>query len=101
MATETTRPLHEDSVVSQMQPGAESRATLALEGMTCASCAMRIEKDSKATGRQRGQRQFRHGAGHRYVRSISDRPRADGEISGRHWVQGDPSGYTCPKAGAS
>src|SRR2546425_2139335 len=30
-----------------MQPGAESRATLALEGMTCASCAMRIEKGLK------------------------------------------------------
>src|SRR6266481_3353910 len=47
MATETTRPLHEHAVVSQMQPGAESRATLTLEGMTCASCAMRIEKGLK------------------------------------------------------
>ena len=47
MATETTRPLQEHAVVSQMQPGAESRATLALEGMTCASCAMRIEKGLK------------------------------------------------------
>jgi Cu+-exporting ATPase len=47
MATETTRPLYENSVVSQMQPGAESRATLTLEGMTCASCAMRIEKGLK------------------------------------------------------
>src|SRR5579859_6421756 len=47
MATETTRPLQEHAVVSQMQPGAENRATLALEGMTCASCAMRIEKGLK------------------------------------------------------
>jgi P-type Cu+ transporter len=47
MATETTRLLYENSVVSQMQPGAESRATLTLEGMTCASCAMRIEKGLK------------------------------------------------------
>jgi P-type Cu+ transporter len=47
MATETTRPLHEHAVVSQMQPGEESRATLTLEGMTCASCAMRIEKGLK------------------------------------------------------
>jgi Cu+-exporting ATPase len=47
MATETTRPLYENSVVSQMQPGTESRATLTLEGMTCASCAMRIEKGLK------------------------------------------------------
>ena len=47
MATETTRPLHEHAVVSQMQPGTESRATLTLEGMTCASCAMRIEKGLK------------------------------------------------------
>ena len=47
MATETTRPLHEHAVVSQMQPGAESRATLTLEGMTCASCAIRIEKGLK------------------------------------------------------
>jgi Cu+-exporting ATPase len=47
MATETTSPLYENSVVSQMQPGAESRATLTLEGMTCASCAMRIEKGLK------------------------------------------------------
>src|SRR5215469_11097326 len=44
MATETTRPLYEHAGVSQVQPGAQSRATLALEGMTCASCAMRIEK---------------------------------------------------------
>ncbi len=47
MATETTRPLQEYSVVSQIQPGVEGRATLALEGMTCASCAMRIEKGLK------------------------------------------------------
>ena len=47
MATETTRPLQEHAGVPQMQPGAQSRATLALEGMTCASCAMRIEKGLK------------------------------------------------------
>src|SRR5215469_17886768 len=47
MATETTRPLYEHAGVSQVQPGAQSRATLALEGMTCASCAMRIEKGLK------------------------------------------------------
>src|SRR5216684_9083243 len=31
----------------QAQPMAEDRAVLALEGMTCASCAMRIEKGLK------------------------------------------------------
>src|SRR5260370_25011796 len=44
MATETTRPLHEHAVVCQMQRAAKSRGTLTLEGMTCGSCAMRIEK---------------------------------------------------------
>ncbi len=32
---------------SQGEPMGESRAMLALEGMTCASCAMRIEKGLK------------------------------------------------------
>src|SRR5438045_9431364 len=32
---------------SQGEPVGESRAMLALEGMTCASCAMRIEKGLK------------------------------------------------------
>ena len=32
---------------TQAQPMAEGRAVLALEGMTCASCAMRIEKGLK------------------------------------------------------
>src|SRR5215831_10012057 len=47
MATETTRPLQEYAGVAQTQSGAECRTTLALEGMTCASCAMRIEKGLK------------------------------------------------------
>src|SRR5713226_7865368 len=45
MVTETTRQNDNDAVVSQGQ--IENRATLALEGMTCASCAMRIEKGLK------------------------------------------------------
>jgi P-type Cu+ transporter len=47
MATETTRSLEKNTVVPQSQATTESRATLALEGMTCASCAMRIEKGLK------------------------------------------------------
>ena len=43
MATET----NEHVVVSPAPPEAECSATLALEGMTCASCAMRIEKGLK------------------------------------------------------
>src|SRR5260370_2312640 len=42
MVTETTRQNDNDAVVSRGQ--IENRATLALEVMTCASCAMRIEK---------------------------------------------------------
>ncbi len=44
MATETNRALEENVVVPQAQIRGEDRAVLALEGMTCASCAMRIEK---------------------------------------------------------
>src|SRR5258706_15743912 len=47
MATETTRRIEERASTSQDQQAAESRAVLALEGMTCASCAMRIEKGLK------------------------------------------------------
>jgi len=47
MATETTRRIDERASTSQDQQAAESRAVLALEGMTCASCAMRIEKGLK------------------------------------------------------
>src|SRR5258708_24477356 len=47
MATETTRRIDERASASQDQQAAESRAVLALEGMTCASCAMRIEKGLK------------------------------------------------------
>src|SRR5713101_8126169 len=45
MVTETTRQNDNNAGVSQGQT--ENRATLALEGMTCASCAMRIEKGLK------------------------------------------------------
>src|SRR5438034_3206452 len=45
MVTETTRLNEHDAVVSQGER--EDRAVLALEGMTCASCAMRIEKGLK------------------------------------------------------
>src|SRR6266516_5771383 len=47
MATETNRALAETVVVPQAQIRGEDRAVLALEGMTCASCAMRIEKGLK------------------------------------------------------
>jgi len=47
MATETNRALEETVVVPQAQIRGEDRAVLALEGMTCASCAMRIEKGLK------------------------------------------------------
>src|SRR2546421_9057571 len=51
MATETNRALEETVVVPQAQIRGEDRAVLALEGMTCASCAMRIEKGlKKVTG---------------------------------------------------
>src|SRR6266700_870773 len=47
MATETDRALAENVEVPQAQIRGEDRAVLALEGMTCASCAMRIEKGLK------------------------------------------------------
>ena len=49
MASEIKRPIDENVTVSQtrIQSTAESRTVLALEGMTCASCAMRIEKGLK------------------------------------------------------
>jgi P-type Cu+ transporter len=49
MASEIKRPIEENRAVSQTQTQstAESRTVLALEGMTCASCAIRIEKGLK------------------------------------------------------
>lgn len=47
MATETQRSTQEHTDVSENQASQDSRAVLALEGMTCASCAMRIEKGLK------------------------------------------------------
>jgi len=46
MATEAKQPI-EHTVDSQNQAGEESHTVFALEGMTCASCAMRIEKGLK------------------------------------------------------
>src|SRR5438093_7405470 len=47
MVTETTSQRETNADIAQAQPGADTRAVLALEGMTCASCAMRIEKGLK------------------------------------------------------
>ena len=49
MASEIKHPIEEHVIVSQTktEPTSESRTVLALEGMTCASCAMRIEKGLK------------------------------------------------------
>src|SRR6059058_5976805 len=47
MATEAKHPTEEHTVVYEDQREADSCAVLALEGMTCASCAMRIEKGLK------------------------------------------------------
>ena len=47
MATEAKHPTEEHTVVYEDQRKADSRAVLALEGMTCVSCAMRIEKGLK------------------------------------------------------
>src|SRR5881227_1535206 len=47
MATEAKHPTEEHTVIYEDQRKADSRAVLALEGMSCASCAMRIEKGLK------------------------------------------------------
>ncbi|GAC1349122.1 MAG: heavy metal translocating P-type ATPase [Ktedonobacteraceae bacterium] len=47
MTTVTKRSIEENAGPSHAQTGVDSRAVLALEGMTCASCAMRIEKGLK------------------------------------------------------
>ena len=47
MVTETNRSAIDNVVVPQKLGDEESQAVLALEGMTCASCAMRIEKGLK------------------------------------------------------
>src|SRR6266849_2640592 len=47
MASEITHAIDEQGATPQAQTLAESRAVLALEGMTCASCAIRIEKGLK------------------------------------------------------
>src|SRR5437016_14361684 len=39
--------IEENENIPLAQPAAESRMVFALEGMTCASCAMRIEKGLK------------------------------------------------------
>src|SRR5579872_845618 len=46
MATETQR-FAESAVITQNEAAPECQAVFALEGMTCASCAMRIEKGLK------------------------------------------------------
>ena len=49
MASEIKHPIEENVTVSQtkIEPMQEIRTVLDLEGMTCASCAMRIEKGLK------------------------------------------------------
>src|SRR5256885_3983857 len=47
MATEAKHPTEEHTFIYEDQRKAGSRALLALEGMTCASCARRIEKGLK------------------------------------------------------
>src|SRR5438034_5490090 len=47
MASEIKHPIEDAVEVPQPDSIEEARATLDLEGMTCASCAMRIEKGLK------------------------------------------------------
>ncbi len=47
MASDIKHAVDEQGTTPQAQPMAESHAMLALEGMTCASCAMRVEKGLK------------------------------------------------------
>jgi len=47
MASEIKLPREETGKVSHLDSNEEARATLALEGMTCTSCAIRIEKGLK------------------------------------------------------
>jgi len=47
MASEIKLPIEKTGEVSRPDAMDEARATLSLEGMTCASCAMRIEKGLK------------------------------------------------------
>ncbi len=47
MASEIQQHIDENVEIPRMPPMVESRTILALEGMTCASCAMRIEKGLK------------------------------------------------------
>ena len=47
MASEIQQHIDENVEIPRMPPMVESRTVLALEGMTCASCAMRIEKGLK------------------------------------------------------
>src|SRR5437016_837656 len=47
MHTEINRSVEERTDALQIQAGADNRAVLELEGMACASCAMRIEKGLK------------------------------------------------------
>jgi cation transport ATPase len=47
MAIEARRSIEENASVTQERPGEECQTVLELEGMTCATCAMRIEKGLK------------------------------------------------------
>lgn len=47
MATETERTNEQSTIYPETQQSISNQATLILEGMTCASCAMRIEKGLK------------------------------------------------------
>src|SRR5438876_11360773 len=47
MATKATYSIQRRTASGEMQETGTCRATFSLEGMTCASCAMRIEKGLK------------------------------------------------------